>query len=394
MSSCPDVTVIVPVRNGARYLEVAVRSILNQGGVAIELVVVDDGSTDATASLLADLAAQRREVSVLWTAGVGVARALNSGLERARAPLIARMDADDLATPGRLARQAAYLAANSHIGVLGTQARFINAEGRLAGRYRVPVGIERVGRALETSSPIVHPSVMMRRQVVEAVGGYRPEFEGAEDYDLWLRLSMLTYLDNLPHIGLFYRRHASQVSKTSSFRQAERASLALVSHDCVGRNEIDPFAGISNINHWRTALRGSRPDAIPLVRALTATRLADNGGTVSPRGTRYYRLASTGAILPRRRMAVAALHHYRHLWRAGNTRVALVEFGKDLLRWRLALLRACWHQLATAWHSRTPAATAIRLPIVTRNRRDAPSRSIIAIHQSPSSIPQHRRSGL
>ncbi|HZP37437.1 MAG TPA: glycosyltransferase [Methylomirabilota bacterium] len=191
----PAVSVLMGVRNGAPWVAQAIESILAQSLGDLELIVVDDGSTDDTPMLLARtqdprLAVERQPPS-------GLTRALGRALARARAPLIARLDADDVARPDRLAEQVAFLARHPEIGLLGSAARVVDAAGREVGEIRPPENDLALRRALIRRNPFVHSSIVARRLLVTRAGGYDPAFAVAQDYDLWLRLAPLTRLANL-----------------------------------------------------------------------------------------------------------------------------------------------------------------------------------------------------
>ncbi len=183
------------VHNGAPWVREAVDSVLAQTAADLELIVIDDGSTDATAELLA--AARDARLRIERQPRVGLTRSLVRALALARAPLVARLDADDLAVPERLARQCVFLAAHPDVGLLGTGAREVDPSGREVALVRPPEDDAAIRRALIRRNPFVHSSVLMRRALVEASGGYDPAFEVAQDYDLWMRMSRLTRLANL-----------------------------------------------------------------------------------------------------------------------------------------------------------------------------------------------------
>jgi hypothetical protein len=149
----------------------------------------------------------------------GLTRALVRALGRARAPLLARLDADDLARPERFARQRAFLEAHAEIGLLGTGAVETDAAGRELRRVIPPAADEALRWALIRRNPFVHSSVIMRREAVERAGGYDPAFAVAQDYDLWMRMSRVTRLANLPE-PLVVRRLLP--GRVSADREAER----------------------------------------------------------------------------------------------------------------------------------------------------------------------------
>lgn len=191
----PAVSVLMSVHDGAPWVAEAVASILDQTDGDWELVVIDDGSTDATPDLLACVRDAR--VRVHRQARTGLTRALNRALGLARAELIARLDADDRALPERLARQRAFLAARPEVGVLGTGAREVDGTGREVRLVRPPTEDAAIRRALIRANPFVHSSVMARRALVERAGGYDERLPVAQDYGLWMRLAALTRLANL-----------------------------------------------------------------------------------------------------------------------------------------------------------------------------------------------------
>lgn len=193
--AAPAVSVLMGVRDGAAWISRAIGSLLAQTLDDLELIVVDDGSTDATAGLLSGVRDPRLVVE--RQARAGLAAALNRALGRARAPLIARLDVDDVALPARLERQRAFLQAHPEVGLLGTAARVIDEAGRDVEIIRPPEDDRAIRRALIRRNPFVHSSVMLRRALVASVGGYDVSFAVAQDYDLWLRLSAVTRMANL-----------------------------------------------------------------------------------------------------------------------------------------------------------------------------------------------------
>lgn len=203
----------MPVRNGARYLQAACDSVLSQLPADGEFLIVDDGSTDATPEMLGRLAATDARVRVLRQAGDGLVTALNRGLREARAPLIARMDADDIALPERFARQLAWLAANPGTVALGTGWITIDAAGQTTGTVVPPTSAGAVRTELRIRNCLAHPSVMFRRDAALKIGGYRRALVGAEDYDLWARLSEQSDVENLPEPLLALRLHSHQTTR-------------------------------------------------------------------------------------------------------------------------------------------------------------------------------------
>jgi glycosyltransferase involved in cell wall biosynthesis len=215
--TAPAVSVLMGVWNGAPQVREAVESILSQTIPELELIVIDDASTDATPAILESFRDPRLHVT-RRTRG-GLTSALNAALGLARAPLVARLDADDLALPERFDRQLGFLARNPQVGLLGTAAREVDAAGREVAILRPPTGDAEIRRALIRSNPFVHSSVVMRRAAVEQAGGYDPAFPVAQDYDLWMRMSRVTRMANLPELLVIRRLLPGRVTAA---RQTER----------------------------------------------------------------------------------------------------------------------------------------------------------------------------
>ena len=210
-------SVVLAVRDGMPWIGEAVRSVLDQTLSDLELVVIDDGSTDDTPQTLASVVDARLRVA--RRAQLGLTRSLNEGVALARAPLIARLDADDVAAPERLARQVAFLDAHPEIGLLGTGAREVDATGREVSRLTPPATDAEIRCALIRRNVFVHSSVTMRRQALAGAGGYDATFPVAQDYDLWLRMARVTRLANLPE-PLVTRRLLPD--RVSARREADR----------------------------------------------------------------------------------------------------------------------------------------------------------------------------
>jgi glycosyltransferase involved in cell wall biosynthesis len=215
----PLVSIVLPCRNVAPMLPACIASIRQQTLAGYEVVAIDDGSTDATGAILVDWAARDKRVRLLTTGGAGLVPALNQGLAAARAPLIARMDGDDVMHPQRLEFQVAYLKQHPELALVAAQAVLFPVRSVRAGyreylrwQNRVLSSTD-VAAAIYSEAPFVHPTVLFRRDVVGRLGGYA---EGLfpEDYELWLRMHRAGLLmAKVPRILLGWREHAERTSR-------------------------------------------------------------------------------------------------------------------------------------------------------------------------------------
>ncbi len=267
VTSTPAVSVLMSVRDGAPWVREGVESVLAQTAPDLELIVIDDGSTDETPAVLASFRDPRLRVERQPPAGL--TRSLNRALSLARAPLLARLDADDLALPERLARQQAFLDAHPEVGLLGTGAREVDAGGREIGIVSPPSEDAPIRRALIRSNPFVHSSVMMRRSVLEQAGGYDEALSVAQDYDLWMRMSRITRLANLP-APLVVRRLLP--GRVSAARDAERLSTEARVRWRAVRSGAYPWWCAIFVLKPLTALLVPRPLRYCLRRRLSAQR--------------------------------------------------------------------------------------------------------------------------
>jgi glycosyltransferase involved in cell wall biosynthesis len=207
----PLVSVVLAAHDAEPYLAGAVRSVLGQTLEDLELIVVDDGSTDGSPELLERIG-DPRLVVVRNEERAGLARALNRGLEQARGRYVARLDADDLALPQRLERQLARLRGGS-VGIVGSAVLDIDDRGRPGALREMPAEPLSVRWHALFGSPFYHPAVLLDKNILDRHQlAYDPAYEESEDFDLWARLLAVTNGANLAEPLVLYRVHAGQAS--------------------------------------------------------------------------------------------------------------------------------------------------------------------------------------
>ncbi|WP_263385012.1 glycosyltransferase [Granulicella arctica] len=207
------------VYNGEEFLGESVRSILDQTFSDFEFIVVDDGSSDRSKSILDAYALEDKRITVIAQDNLGLVKSLNRACGLARGKYLARMDADDVAVRTRLALQVQFLEAHPEISVVGSAVAFIDSLGRILTVAKRPLHDRQIKRALPDANVLWHPSVMLTAETFISLGGYR-NVPYAEDYDLWLRIADQHALANLSEILLKYRVHGSQVSISRTVQQA------------------------------------------------------------------------------------------------------------------------------------------------------------------------------
>ena len=225
----PKVSILLPVRNAAVFLPEAIASLDAQTFCHWECLAIDDGSTDSSSTLLECWQQRDERVRIIKGHGKGIVQALNRALALASAPLIARMDADDISLPGRLEQQVHFLSTHPDIIACGTGALMIDPAGRALCPINPPQAHDTIMDALLRggATAIVHPTLMVRKKPLEAIHGYREPYRHVEDYDLYLRLSDCGKLANLGDILLHYRQHPSSANVTQRLIQRELRLSAL-----------------------------------------------------------------------------------------------------------------------------------------------------------------------
>lgn len=226
----PRVSVLMPVYNGEEHLRQAIASILEQSFRDLELIIVSEaGTSQASLEIIASFT-DPRIVHLHNAERLGLSRSLNRGAEAARGEYLARMDADDVALPERLEKQAAFLDAHPEVSLLGTAIAITDSAGGPLGRIDYPRSPGATAMEAVLRTPLAHPTVMMRRESFVSLGGYDPLAKSGEDYLLWLRALRQMNACSLHQPLLRYRWHGSNATLSGAKGQADRADRAALAY--------------------------------------------------------------------------------------------------------------------------------------------------------------------
>ncbi len=245
----PAISVAMSVYNGGEFLAEAIESVLGQSFGDFEFLILDDGSSDSSPAMIERYALRDARIVPIIRENRGLIASLNQLVETARAPILARMDADDICEPQRFIRQHAFLMDNPDHGLVGSWSLDIDETGQpcVTAGVNHPVTYDEVLSVIEERSPICHPSAMMRRDVLVAAGGYHRAFRHCEDYDLWLRLASRTRMANVPERLLRYRRTEGQISNRFSIDQHYGAAVAVLAYRERMAGRPDPTEHIESL---------------------------------------------------------------------------------------------------------------------------------------------------
>lgn len=231
MASVPKISVVMSCYNAGKYLPDAIESILGQTYDDFELLLIDDGSRDGTLSTINDFAAKDKRIVVIAKENSGLADSLNLGIEAARAQWIARMDQDDVALPQRLQKQIDFVAEHPETVLLGGGCVTIDSTGRELRRYRYPPAHDDIISEIERGgTAFPHATALYKSDTVRSMGCYRVRMNGAEDKDLWLRLSSVGRIACLTEPLIRLRKHSDSFTGVQDNRLTVLSHTAVISH--------------------------------------------------------------------------------------------------------------------------------------------------------------------
>ena len=176
------------VYNASKFLNEAIESILNQTYKNFEFIIIDDGSTDNSTQIIEKYKKiDERIVFIENEKNVGLTKNLNKAIKLSTSDYIARMDADDISDVKRLEKQIKFLQENKDISIVGSCAKYINSKGEVEENIDVPENYEEIRNMIYKVNPLIHPSVMFKKEDIISIGMYNEELRKVQDYDLWFR---------------------------------------------------------------------------------------------------------------------------------------------------------------------------------------------------------------
>lgn len=264
-----NISVVIPVHNGEKYLAQAIDSVLAQTHRALELLIVDDGSTDGSRAVMERYARNDARIRVLSQERRGHVAAANRGLEEARCEWVARLDADDLFLQEKIERQLAFVKANPDVRIVGSLGYFINHAGRVLGLVgsEGPFSERECRSLVAANQPVsfIHSSTMLHRETILRHGGYRTKFLQVEDIDLWNRVAEVCPVVKVPEPLVLYRIHPDSMTMS---RQGEQRIQYKWVIECMrarrsGRDEpaFEEFLRMRQGRLWHRKLREFAKDA-------------------------------------------------------------------------------------------------------------------------------------
>lgn len=246
----PLVSVVISIFNDEKYVESALNSVLEQTYENIELVVVNDGSQQATTDILRQFASTDERIRLIEQENHGLAYSLNKGIEMAKGYYIARMDSDDWSYPQRFQKQVEFLESNKDCVAVGSLAEIIDMEGDFVHVRKVPLSREQTRRVLPNKTPFIHPSVMFRRESAIAAGLY-PKVPISQDLFFFNRLAAVGQFANIDIPLIKYRVHPKSLSRKS------QKSIKLV-HRCLAYFLANGVCNDAHIEELKASLKKDR----------------------------------------------------------------------------------------------------------------------------------------
>lgn len=209
----PKISVIMPVFNHGEYLDESIESIIFQTYKNFEFIIVDDASTDQSSQILKEWMDKDSRIKVITNKeNMGLTKSLNRALQIAEGEYIARQDGDDVSLPERFEKQIEFFQAHPEIKILGTFGYIIDKQGNILGKEILATSFQTIKKEFIKRNPLMHTSVMIKKEIIDKMGGYDETFKTSQDYELWARILRIAKGDNLPLFLVKKRYHINMIS--------------------------------------------------------------------------------------------------------------------------------------------------------------------------------------
>ncbi len=239
----PKISVIMPVYNGEKYLKEAIDSILNQTFTDFEFIIINDGSTDESETIIKSYNNEKIRL-INNQINSGLTKALNKGLGIARGRYIARQDADDISMSNRFEIQYNFLKSNPNIALIGGWAKIIDEKGKQIRDEKKPLSFEEIKFHILFQNPFIHSTIFFRKDIIQKIGGYSEKYKHAEDFELYSRLIKKDYsITNIPIFLIKYRIHKDSICQTPKTREIQKETTEKIIFD-----NINNYLTINNRN--------------------------------------------------------------------------------------------------------------------------------------------------
>ena len=217
----PAISVVMPVYNSAKYLPLAIESILDQTYSNFEFIIIDDGSTDASWDIIRRYSLKDKRIKAKRNpSNQGICRTLNRGLSQAKVGYIARMDSDDWSYPDRLEKQLAFMKSHPKVVICGGNIEVCDSNLKVKNYRNYPTSDKKIREKMLRLNPFAHPAVLFRMDAFHKTNGYNPDLSGVEDYDLYFRIGKYGKFANISEKVLKLRTHPDSISSRTISKQA------------------------------------------------------------------------------------------------------------------------------------------------------------------------------
>ena len=241
MKGLPLISVVMPVFNSEQYLNKSIKSVLEQTYDNFEFLIINDGSTDNSNSIIKKYQSQDKRITILAQENKGITKSLNNGIKHSKGRFIARMDADDICHPDRFKMQLKWFQNNKDIDVLGSQVEFIEKNGNIIKpSNQLPLDDLSIKWELIFGTPLIHPSLMIRKSVFEEFGLYNESYLFAQDLAFWRKIATNSKFGNLPHRLMQIRQqNPPSMDKLKKQNDVRFSTLKRYLNECCGKNRLN-----------------------------------------------------------------------------------------------------------------------------------------------------------